>query len=84
MSLFLIVPGVRPSLTGRPYRRLRALILKERPICEVCNRAPAVQVHHRTPLWMGGDRDNIDNLLAVCHPCHVAEQRRTPRPRVRY
>ena len=39
--------------------------------CEVCG-GRAVDIHHIQPRGMGGSksRDNIENLMAVCRPCH--------------
>jgi 5-methylcytosine-specific restriction endonuclease McrA len=41
--------------------------------CECCG-AKAVDIHHLKPRGMGGDptgkRDTIDNLQALCRPCH--------------
>lgn len=40
--------------------------------CEVCG-APAVDIHHINAKGMGGSklRDNIENLIALCRPCHI-------------
>ena len=39
--------------------------------CEVCG-GRAVDIHHIQPRGMGGSksRDTIENLMAVCRPCH--------------
>ena len=37
-------------------------------LCAVCG-APAIQTHHIRPLRDGGTND-IENLIAVCGPCH--------------
>lgn len=40
--------------------------------CEVCG-AKAVDIHHIDCRGMGGseDKDTIENLMAVCRPCHL-------------
>jgi hypothetical protein len=39
--------------------------------CEVCG-SRAVDIHHIEPRGMGGSksRDVIENLMALCRPCH--------------
>ncbi len=40
--------------------------------CEVCGRQ-AVDIHHIKARGMGGskDKDEIENLMAVCRSCHL-------------
>jgi hypothetical protein len=42
--------------------------------CEICG-GRAVDIHHIEPRGMGGnpkgDKDMIENLQAVCRPCHI-------------
>jgi ribosome-binding protein aMBF1 (putative translation factor) len=39
--------------------------------CEMCG-SRAVDIHHIERRGMGGgDKDYIENLMAVCRPCHV-------------
>lgn len=46
-------------------------LLKNECMCEMCGR-PAVDIHHIIPRGMGGgERDTIDNLMALCRECHV-------------
>lgn len=69
----------RGSASERGYdakwRRIRALFLKQNPLCVaqqpdglVCNR-PATDVDHIVPLRLGGSNQFI-NLQALCHSCH--------------
>jgi 5-methylcytosine-specific restriction endonuclease McrA len=41
--------------------------------CEVCG-GTAVDIHHIESRGMGGSKiaDTIENLMALCRPCHVA------------
>ena len=39
--------------------------------CEVCQ-SKAVDIHHIEARGMGGsEKDNINNLMAVCRTCHI-------------
>tara|TARA_R110000851_G_scaffold164365_3_gene308602 strand:+ start:298 stop:561 length:264 start_codon:yes stop_codon:yes gene_type:complete len=39
--------------------------------CEVCE-SKAVDIHHIMARGMGGsEKDNINNLMAVCRKCHI-------------
>jgi 5-methylcytosine-specific restriction protein A len=54
---------------GVEWRRVRAMVLKEQPWCEICQRQLAKQVDHITPLARGGSHER-GNLRAVCVGCH--------------
>jgi 5-methylcytosine-specific restriction enzyme A len=70
-----------PGATGRPWRTLRAQILKrDRYRCVTCGK-PATQVDHTTPRAHGGT-DAPDNLRSLCTPCHhrkTVQDRTQPR-----
>ena len=64
------------------WRRLRRDILTAHPLCERCQAdgyvAPATEVHHRKPVEDGVNYNekyrlmyDSDNLMALCHDCHV-------------
>lgn len=57
------------------WRKVRKQKLQEQPLCEVCLRAgyvtPATEVHHIVPVSEGGDVYAWDNLMSVCHSCHM-------------
>lgn len=55
--------------------RLRAMHLREFPLCCACA-APATLVHHRVPLNDGGERLSQENLASMCKPCHEGEHKR--------
>ena len=40
--------------------------------CEIC-KSPAVDLHHLERRGMGGSqqKDNIENLMALCRICHI-------------
>lgn len=69
------------------WKRLRALKLKEQPLCEECLRAgritPAEEVHHIVSFAEYVDADertamayDYDNLESICKKCHGAEHAR--------
>jgi len=70
-------PDNRPDSTARGYdwtwERLSRMIRRERPICEHCGVAPSRMVDHIVPLRAGGARLEIENLQALCLPCHAAK-----------
>lgn len=60
------------ALDGAAWRKLRALVLAEQPLCPECKERgilePATEVHH-----MDDDPTNNDrgNLVGLCKPCHT-------------
>jgi len=72
-------PGATRRERGRPWRRLRAAILSNHPLCVhclACGRVtPATEVDHRVPLSVGGT-DDPANLDPVCTDCHRAKSAR--------
>ena len=44
--------------------------------CSQCGAAGALEVHHETPLHLGGEPYASANLLVLCRACHVAAHRR--------
>ena len=56
------------------WRRLRAAILAESPLCSRCppdRPTPAVEVHHREPRDVAPERElDPENLEGLCSPCH--------------
>ena len=58
---------------GYRWRQIRAMFLAAHPLCEMCILAgrytAATEVHHLKPLADGGT-NSVDNLQALCKPCH--------------
>jgi 5-methylcytosine-specific restriction endonuclease McrA len=61
--------GRDPFYLTSQWRRLRAAVLADRPICEECKRRAAVAVDHIVSRRLGGP-DVWDNLRSLCHGCH--------------
>jgi len=54
---------------GLAWQRMRALVLREQPVCAACRRAPSVDVDHIVALRDGGSGDR-GNLRGLCRSCH--------------
>ena len=55
------------GLDSAAWRKLRASVLREQPICAMCETAPATDCDHRDNDPTNNDRDNLQGL---CHECH--------------
>lgn len=65
------------------WRRLRLTYLVKHPICEICQKEIAVEVHHKQKLSTAKSIDemkalgfNSNNLMALCADCHKDIHRR--------
>lgn len=57
---------------GQDWRRLRRVILAERPACEVCGAREQLEVHHRISVRERPDlRLERSNLVVLCIRCHA-------------
>lgn len=58
---------------GRRWRKVRAMVLGQHPVCAECERQGrvtlATDVHHKIAKRDGG-LDTFDNLEPLCHRCH--------------
>lgn len=67
--------GRRGSASARGYdgtwRKVRLMKLRQNPICETegCGQM-ASEVDHIVPMAQGGQRLDMENLQALCKPCH--------------
>jgi hypothetical protein len=53
------------------YRRFRRWLLSERPVCEDCQRAASVDIHHTRGLAQHPeDLCDQEQTLCLCHSCH--------------
>lgn len=63
--------GRTPALDGAAWRKLRASVLADSPLCEHCNKRGllvlATDVDHIDDDPSNNDRDN---LASLCHSCH--------------
>lgn len=62
----------RSSFYSTPrWRRLRAQVLKEEPLCRVCGVNPSTQADHIIGFGEGGPFYDRANLRGICGPCHT-------------
>lgn len=58
-------------LNSAAWRKLRAQVLAEQPLCPECEARgeliPALEVHHKND---NPDDNSRDNLVGLCRPCH--------------
>ena len=59
----------RPLQSSR-WRKLRRRFLLSNPVCAVCNRAPASQIHHEPSWRITGQPFQERFFVPVCAPCH--------------
>ena len=63
------------------WRRLRALVLAEQPLCLDCEE-PAEMVHHLQERTQRPDLElDRANLVALCHACHARRHKGAQRDR---
>lgn len=64
---------------GRPWRRLRAQILAEEPLCYLCRRRASTVVDHVLPLSLYPHlAHERSNLRGACRPCNGSKHNRLP------
>jgi 5-methylcytosine-specific restriction protein A len=77
-------PDTRPARQARGYTRtwekLRAIVLQEEPLCQICKAQGitevATEVDHIVPLSKGGtnERSNLQSLSKSCHSKKTARE----------
>lgn len=66
--------------SGARWQLIRKLKLAKNPICEICQRKLAVQVHHLEKARESIERRyDLDNLQSVCLVCHARETQKETR-----
>lgn len=67
----MATPATRPIYRSKRWKLTRLFALEAaRWRCEDCGKAGVLEVHHVTPLADGGSPFALDNLRALCRPCH--------------
>lgn len=64
------------------WRKLRAQVLSEQPVCAMCGTEQATEVDHIVEREHGGD-DRRDNLRGLCRLCHAGKSASASRGRGR-
>jgi 5-methylcytosine-specific restriction endonuclease McrA len=69
--------NVNKIYNSTTYRNLRKARLIEHPVCEICNKNLATDVHHVIPIPRDADELTMktygldpNNLIALCNDCH--------------
>ncbi|MGA0081716.1 MAG: HNH endonuclease [Ilumatobacteraceae bacterium] len=69
-----------PLYNTTAWRRLRAAVLREQPLCVHCTETGATtlaqMVDHIFPVRLGGDMWALDNLQPLCNKCHARKSAR--------
>lgn len=66
---------------GRPWRRLRAQVLREEPVCRYCGVRPSTTVDHVLPLSLFPSLAHVrSNLAGACRWCNGSKHNRMPGP----
>lgn len=59
------------------WKRIRKSKLKRNPVCEVCQRREATEVHHLKPAREFPELAfEMENLQSICRSCHARESQR--------
>jgi len=59
------------KLYATQRRALVQKLIEERPFCQRCKRANSQDIHELKSRARGGSITEIDNLVALCRPCHT-------------
>ena len=57
----------------------RAALRRAKWRCEECGKAGALEVHHVILLREDGPKYDLDGLIVLCRPCHLAKHKNRPR-----
>lgn len=60
--------GVSEYTNHYLMKKNRLIILLNNPICEICKKEQAQQVHHKDN---SKDNHGLNNLMAICTKCHA-------------
>ena len=62
----------RRSATEDTWREIRAQVLaRARWVCQACGVRTRLEVHHLVKRAQGGSDFDLDQLVALCRPCHA-------------
>jgi len=60
------------TLRNKCDKLLTPIIIKQHPKCLLCNNPTQVAHHHVHKSQSSALRYNLDNLIPLCHSCHLA------------
>lgn len=64
------------AYSSAKWRKVRLTYLVDHPMCEICEKSPAMDIHHMQSFIVDGEIDwglllDSDNLKALCKDCHA-------------
>lgn len=65
----------KATYNTKRWQILRRHKLGLNPICELCDKNLATEVHHIVPIAEGGEEFSLPNLQSLCKPCHSGQTR---------
>ena len=72
--------SVKKFYDSAQWKKIRAMQLRQEPICYICN-AIATHVDHDVEIKDGGSKTDMENLKSMCLPCHNRKTNRTKKQR---
>jgi hypothetical protein len=54
------------------WKKIRAQVLRDEPVCHWCKRRPATEADHLVELDRGGEPYERSNLVGACKPCNAS------------
>ena len=58
------------------WKKIRALVIRAHPTCQLCKRNPSRDADHIVPIDDCPDPYDMDNLQALCPKCHARKSQR--------
>jgi 5-methylcytosine-specific restriction enzyme A len=72
-------PAQRAFYGSRSWKRTRAFVLAEEPVCRICGTAPSTTVDHENGRWNDNRRENLRGLCDPCERSRTGRQHRAKR-----
>jgi 5-methylcytosine-specific restriction endonuclease McrA len=72
----------RPRMPAE-WHRTRRRVLRDCPVCYVCQQRPSVAVDHVVPRWRGGGEDTLAGICVECHAVKSAAEGHAARAELR-